>query len=323
VTKIINIRLAVLLLVHKNANQVIRLIKALDNEMIDVFIHIDSKWDISSDEYEKLKNFENVYVMNKRISTELDTYSLVEATICLMDLCKNTEKENGIHYGYFALMSGQDYPIKNNNFILSFLASSYPKPLIDCTPYDINNWVYHKFSNLPSKIKCNNYINKHLNRGLLRKAIKLPIFVYYAIIQLFITPHAELKRTNVIYGGSAWWILPDLVVDYILNRVSDEEDELINLLKTTHTPEETFFQIMTMQSPLAPMVEVNQKDMVAQNCMTYAYFSDIDKPSQGHPYIFTSNEFEKILNLPHLFARKFDETVDDKILEMIDKLILY
>lgn len=320
--KIYTEHLAVLLLVHKNINQIVRLLNKFNHDKIDVFIHIDSKWDISNDEIRIIKNFEHVHVLDKRISTRLDDWSLVESTICLMDLCKKTEKEKKIHYRYFALMSGQDYPIKKIDFILNILENSYPQPFIDCTPYDSNNWLYHKFNSLPSKIKVNNYINNYIKRGLIRKAIKLPIFLYYAIIQLFVTPYKKLKCTNVLYGGSAWWVLPDIVIDYILNRIADREDELINILKTTYTPEETFFQIMTMQSPLATMVRVNPKNIIAQNCMTYAYFSDIDKPFKGHPYIFTINEFEKILNLPHLFARKFDETVDSEILDMIDQFIL-
>jgi len=79
---------------------------------------------------------------------------------------------------------------------------------------------------------------------------------------------------------------------------------------------------MTMKSPVANLVDVNPKEMVAQNCMTYAYFSDKDKPFKEHPYIFTVDDYSKIISLPHLFARKFDETVDAKVLDLIDDKIL-
>ena len=106
------------------------------------------------------------------------------------------------------------------------------------------------------------------------------------------------------------------------NPDTNPKNKIINLLRKTHTPEETFFQIMTMKSPVANLVDVNPKEMVAQNCMTYAYFSDKDKPFKGHPYIFTVDDYSKIISLPHLFARKFDETVDAKVFDLIDDKIL-
>lgn len=81
-------------------------------------------------------------------------------------------------------------------------------------------------------------------------------------------------------------------------------------------------RILIMRSRIANIVDINSKDMIAQNCKTYAYFSGKGKPFKGHPYIFTKDDYETIVKLPHFFARKFDETIDSQILDLIDKKIL-
>jgi hypothetical protein len=123
-----------------------------------------------------------------------------------------------------------------------------------------------------------------------------------------------------LYGGSQWWILPDQVIEFIINEMQSNSKEIKKLTKTM-TPDETFFQIMTMASPLSNLVEINPIDMVAQNCMTYANFSVEGKPFTGHPYIFTKDDFNKLIEMPQLFARKFDINTDSEIIDMIDEYI--
>jgi len=308
---------AVMIMAHKNVDQIIRLIKSLSSDELHVFVHLDSKMDLSNSDISKIENCsENVFVLNERISGSLDTWSLIEIVMSLIHLTKETELSEKIHYSYYLLLSGQDYPIKGNQYILDFLNEQYPKPLIDCTPYDENNWVYHKF-NTVKFLRIDRFINSKLKRGTLRKIIKIPFYFSakcLSVIEEIMHKYFTRYRYD-IYGGSAWWILPDKVIDFIIDEMKTDK---INKLKRTITPEETFFQIMTMASPLSEMVIVNPKDMVAQNCMTYAYFSDVGKPFMGHAYIFTKDDFNKIKQYPHLFARKFDNEVDSEIFNLID-----
>lgn len=124
-----------------------------------------------------------------------------------------------------------------------------------------------------------------------------------------------------LYGGSAWWILPDVAIKYIYKEYKDNSD-VVKMLLETYTPEETFFQIMTMRSPVKNQVEINPKDMVAQNCKTWAYFSDEGKPFKGHPYVFTIDEFDKLKKSGYWFARKFDSEQDMEIINKIRQELL-
>ena len=123
-----------------------------------------------------------------------------------------------------------------------------------------------------------------------------------------------------LYGGSAWWALPDVAMDYILSEYT-ANPPYVSALLGTNTPEETFFQIMTMRSPVKDLVHINPADMTEQNCKTWAYFSDVGKPFKGHPYIFTVNEYQKLIASDAWIARKFDSAVDSEILDMLDSFI--
>jgi hypothetical protein len=320
-------KLAILILAHKNLGQLKRLVLKLNNENADIFIHIDKKWNLKNDEIISIKelNKTQIFICENRISAFLDKWSLVEAIMEIIRTAKWVEnKKKKVKYHYFALLSGQDYPIKPMTFIINLLSSAYPKPFIDCTPFDKKNWLKKKFKSLPVENDIRLWFRLNMKPGVLRKGLKLPLFIYISFLKLFIpTPFIKLKKLKCeLFGGSAWWILPNVVIDEVYKKFFESSDLIVNILSKTFTPEETFFQIMTMQSKVAPLVEINDKKDIRQNCLTYAHFRDEGKPFTGHPYILLKDDFNKLKNLPHLFARKFDNTVDSEILQLIDEYLI-
>lgn len=76
-----------------------------------------------------------------------------------------------------------------------------------------------------------------------------------------------------------------------------------------------------MRSKYKEMIDLNAPDEILQNCMTYAYFFDDEHEPTGHPYILNINNLEMLKNRKELFARKFDEKIDSKILDQLDNYI--
>ena len=117
------------------------------------------------------------------------------------------------------------------------------------------------------------------------------------------------------------------MIDYI-NKVRKEQPRLIKEYSRTHTPDETFFQTMTMSSPFAERLSTippiyDNCERGDMPCMTYANFITPTKSFCGHPHIITAEDFDRIISKKALFARKFDITVDKKVLDMIDEVINY
>ena len=312
--------IAYLIMCHKNVDQVIRLAKKVKTNNSEVYIHADS--DMAENEYKKLIEFkkknDGINVLRNRLHGELDRRNLVDIAMRLID-----ESQNSINsYKYYILMSGQDYIIKPVAYIEDKLKETYPKPYIDCTPYHESNWLYYKFNVNSTIIKCNSWITNKFKKGVIRKILR-GIVIILSKIQRFLRFDAYHKLCKLdvdMYGGSAWWILPDKIIDYIKGEYDNNSKIVQILLNHTNTPEEHFFQMMSMRSPLGNVVELNPIDMVAQNCKTWAYFSDEGKPFKGHPYIVTIEEFEKLKQSVFWFARKFDITVDQEILDKLDEV---
>ena len=115
-------RVAVLILAHKNKEQLCRLISVLNHSAVDIYIHLDKKSSLSPDDF----HFENVYFTEKRFDISLFDFSMVDAEIELL----RTALAHG-EYGYYILLSGQDYPLRHMDDIYNYLCRSYPKPLIE------------------------------------------------------------------------------------------------------------------------------------------------------------------------------------------------
>lgn len=311
-------KIAFLVLAHKNIDQVDRLINILNTEKSDVYIHCDKRW---AEGFQFFSNKDYCICTEKRYECNLDDWSLIEAEIELI----NTAKKK-YNYNYYILLSGQDYPIVPIDNIVKELSLNYPTSYIDVTPYDKYNWVSSKFDTNILFFRCGRMINSMFSNKYIRKLIKLPIYIINEISNIFTTPRKRLAKLGVeLFGGSAWWILSNEVVEFIL-REFYYNTNVIKELKNTITPEETFFQIMAMRSPGASKIVINQPDMVLQNCKTYAYFFSENKKFCGHPYIFTNSDDDiQLINNKGrecYFARKFDININSEILDYIDRNLL-
>lgn len=311
---------AYLIMCHKNPHQVNRLISKLQSEHSACFVHIDSCADFGPESIRGVPT-------ENRYHGVLGSYSLVQISDELMQCAKAYEKGNDIHFCYFCLVSGQDYPLNNIGSIQDELQKNYPTPYIDCTPSAKGNWVYTGAKHSAWWNVTNLKINRLLPKpGIVRKLVKLPVLVVDFITRNWMNPRTMLSKDHIdLYGGSAWWILPDVMVDYLLDAAKNfTKENKFYPLTGVGVPEENYYQTLLMNSPFKKQIDVNPPEMVAQNCKTYANFLPEGKPFIGHPYILTMNDNKHLAELAtnRFFARKFDETVDSDIFDWIDENLL-
>lgn len=303
-----------LLLVHKNVEQVCRLCARLSNSSIYILIHLDKKMRIENADIERIKaSALNVLICPQRRSCLIDDWSLVDTTIEMIEFAKHNLPE----IEYYVLMSGQDYPIKPVGEFVDFLKTNYPMPYIDCTPYNVNNWIFQKFNHTILM----KYARKIKNRYRLRGPVYVVSLLEKILPRCFFTDYAIQQFNIPLYGGSAWWVLPNIIIDEIILFMKNNE-RFINCYKRSITPEETFFQTLSMCCKSSNQIQVNQNNQISQNCLTYSLFFTENKKFTGHPHIITKEEFSLLRNRPEYFARKFDVNVDYEILNKLDKHVL-
>ena len=100
---------------HKNPSQVKRLIEVLSVQNAYFVIHIDLKSEIK--QFTDVIKLKNVIFVKNRIDCIWGDYSQVLASLIMMREIDNLEPEPNDRV---VLLSGQDYPIKSNQFIIQF-----------------------------------------------------------------------------------------------------------------------------------------------------------------------------------------------------------
>ena len=77
--------ICVLILAHKNIEQLKRLCRRINNTYIHIIIHLDKKMSVSKDDVNDLMAVSSqLHVCSERYSCTLDDWSLVEATLTMI-----------------------------------------------------------------------------------------------------------------------------------------------------------------------------------------------------------------------------------------------
>ncbi len=277
-------RIAHLLLVHVMNNQLIRLVNRLQHENCHVFIHIDKKTPIEP--FLVLEKDYNVTLIKNRVFVNWGGYSIVQATLNgFEEIIKSKTQYNTVN-----LLSGQDYPIKNINYIYDFYKQNASTAFIE-TRNVFNDWT----EAIPRITKF------HFPDD------RLPGSVLLEMILGFILPKRKIPNSLIPVGRSQWFTLPMECVEYILNYIN-ENSKVVDFFKYTWAPDELFFSTILFNS--------KYKETIVSNNLRYIDWAT-GTPS---PKVLTIADAESLKNSKCLFARKFNEEFDSIILDFLDEM---
>ena len=276
-------KIACLIVTYTSAAQTRRMIEMLNNGQFDFYIHLDKKVDMDS--HKELFDIPNVYFIKDRVDIQWAAYSTVQAAFhgIRQIIAAN------ITYDYINLITGQDYPIKSADYILSFLSENIGKQFIEYKGFD-TDWQEAK-----ARIEKYHFTNLHLTgKFRLEKVVN------------FFTRKRKLPVNMAFYGVSTFWTLsPECalyVVDYVENNKTFE-----SFLKYTWGSDEFIFQTVLMNSPY--------KNSIVNNNYRYVDWS----AGGARPKFLKTEDFEKITASDAFFGRKFNIDIDSNILDMIDE----
>ena len=303
-------KVAVLILAHRNKPQLKRLISVLKHPSVDIYIHLDQKSSLTPTDFQN----QNVFFTKKRYDITLFDFSMVEATMELIHTALSHER-----YGYHILLSGQCYPLRHIDNIYNYLCKCYPKPLIEVISPEIVTkfamqfrypYVLKRF-----RISSYSFIRKHISSKSIYPYKYVPDgFMYMASVMKRLFVRSPKQRLNAMgiapYFGPQWWILPDIAIDEILRLY--ESKDFCNCMKDCFSCDETFFQTAIMVHADKFNITLNEKGYYL-NKKWFTIFS------HGHPILLTQNHYEQLISSKMLFARKFDMDEDSAILDMLDQ----
>ena len=280
-----SMKIAHIILVHKNPEQVARLIRRLSHPDVDCWVHVDRKCDIAG--FGDISRMDNVYLTEPRVTVKWAGYSIVRAMLNGMRAVLNSSEE----YDYVNFLSGQDYPLQPADRLLHYLSDHNGYEFVGNRPYgetEQNVERVHKYHFTGAGFP---------GRQLLQRAVNV------------LLPDRRLPYDFIIRKGPQWMTLTTAAILHILEFVS-ENPRYSRYFKWVHAPDEFFFQTILYNSPFRAKMR-NQ------------IFHHIDwSEGKKNPKTFTIEDRERLVTSGQLFARKFDMSVDLQILDLLDKRII-
>ena len=278
-------RIAHLLLVHKNPEQVALLIKNLQHAACDFYIHVDKK-STKKDFYFLADNNNNVFFIKKRASIFWAGYGTIQAT--LNGFSEILKKQ----YNYINVISGQDFPIKQIKQFVETLERDKNYEYITCEPLK-TVWTealprVEKFHLVNWKIPGKFRIEKLLNK--------------------IISGKREFPLDYIIAGRANWFTITSEACQYILTFL-DNNPKVIRFFKYCWGADEFIFSTILYNSSF--------KDKIRNNFV----YVDWNGKKDGHPRILLTEDYEKLIKSEKYFARKFDLNEDKTILAMLENWI--
>jgi hypothetical protein len=278
------LKIAVMMLVHKNENQVNRLVKHLSKDF-DVFVHIDKNCSL------KIQTISNNVFVYKKYKTYWGSFNQIMATLYLL------QEAHSKGYDRYILISGQDLPIKPNKKINEFFENNNSEYI------DIS--IIPRNDGWPDMERLTQYHQDNKYRGNDAK-YKLFFRIQRKIFSE-INKYIKRKLEYDFCGGSNWTNYTWNCVDKILKYLQTDK-KYIKRYKWTNCADEIFYQTIIHQI---------EGLIIEDNSLRYIDWEN----GPEYPRTLRIKDYEKIMNSDDLFARKFDETVDNEIINKIYGII--
>lgn len=268
------IRIAYLVLVHRLPEQFMRLFKAIYEPSNFYLIHIDKK--ANQEIGEEVKDFLKEYPNVHILKSEKVVWGGYSMVQAELD-GMNYLLSMSEKWDYFINLSGQDYPLKSQKIIKEFLSKNNGKSYIKVADQELNRpETMNRIENYFEELEDKISEDTH-KRGFMKDIIP--------------------------YIGGQWMILTRNCCEFICNSAEVKKFETYYF--NTLIADESFFQTVLMNTSF---------DGILVNDDKRAIIWIPDGDIKLRPKTFTKTDFEFLKTGSNLFARKFDDNVDDKII---------
>lgn len=282
---------AYLILAHKNPSQLRLLLSLLDDGRNDIYVHIDKKAPFSEKELKGCCLKSTVEFVPRRKIT-WGGVSIVRAEMDLLAAATRTP------HSYYHLLSGLDLPVKPQNVIHDFFDANSGKEFLDLwemQEHTKNRVKYYTLFPEGSHFFLTNWLN-HAGKFILRSL------------------GIEMNRGVDFRQGSQWFSITHDFAKYVV----DSADWIDKVFRHSCICDEIFLPTVLERSPYRDNLYKCEASSGHRN--TGANMRHIDwsrGPSIRHPWTYTIEDFDILSSSSCLWARKFDESVDARIIEKV------
>ena len=236
--------IAYIISAYKYPEQLTRLVHRLNTPTSVFLIHVDKRTDKT--QYKRMTSGVNCLrnvVFLKRHNCHWGDFGHVRATLKgLAHLI-----ENKIHFDYVFLLTGQDYPIKSNRYIRSFLAKengkefisyySFPNPIWseDVLLRRIEQWHFRFLSDWPLGKFLDPFVHLPSNKQF-KSGLKSATF---RCVNIMFKKRGFPKNITP-FGGPGYWCITSECANFVHHFVNNNL-EFVKFFKYVDVPDEIFF----------------------------------------------------------------------------------
>lgn len=287
----IEMKHAVCILAHNNFKVLSALLNQLDSLEFDVYLHINAKVkEYPQSELSAAMKYAKLTFV-PRVPVGYCDYSMMKAVISLF-------KTAGTDYhDYYHLVSGADLMCCTRQDFLSFFEKNSGKEFVGFSA---------GFSE--DRVKYRNYFTAYCRQknGFLAKCfIKLRKSLIK--IQKILNLSVKIPARYSIRKGCDWYSVTHSALLHLLA----EEPEFQKYFYRSYCPTEFFAQTILWNSPFREKLYARETQDESIQC------ARIIDWNRGSPYVFTLEDKNFLINTPGVFARKFDENKDMKIVQLL------
>lgn len=283
---------AYLIMAHGSWEILKTLVSMLDDERNDIFLHIDKKSSLLAAYGEDVPcctetgnalevTKAHLFVLAHRVDVRWGNLSQIKAEYALFE-----EALKHGPYAYYHLLSGQDLPIKTQDFIHHFFDEHQGTEFIgftrgeefewDCRRKMMRYWLLTRFTR--TKWGLMNAVTKRLDKYL---SLFLSLF---------------LHRSKIDFAKGANWIS---ITQKCMEYVVSQKAFVMKRFNHTFCPDEFFVQTLVWNNPELRQALYSETDEY-EGCMRLIDWN------RGNPYVWTMADREELQASHRLFARKFD-----------------
>ena len=253
--------------------------------------HIDSKAkDYPLDEIAAILQ-KSKCIFTERTDVKWGSYSQIHCEMVLLKEAVKTE------HAYYHLLSGMDLPIKSQEQIFAFFEKYNGLEFVDEDGATISEAAL-------SRVK---YTHKFYGKAGSVKDILGALSVKG---QKLLGVDKTQKYGNIIFQKGRNWFS---ITHGLAKLVVEKEDWIQEVFGQSVCGDELFLQTVARNSEYAEKI-CNPNTMPEVPDTRYI---DWKRGSNNNPYVFREDDFEELKNALGLFARKFDMSVDKKIVEKL------
>ena len=287
---------AYLIICHKSDESLRYLLKSIDDERNDIYVHVDAKAkDFDFDKVKASVIHSGLY-FTRRINVVWGGYSQPEAELILLEAA--TQKRE---YAFYHFLSGNDMCIKSQDEIHHFFDQHPGKLFLTFCGEDWNRKAEERVK----------YYHMEHGRNTLLKALNILSLSIQKMIGIDRLKHVDMR----IVGGSNWCSLPHDFVMYLLAH----QDVIYRIFHHSVCSDELFIHTLAYNSEYKDriyLLKISQWNDDADPDMFRANQRYIDW-NRGKPYIFSETDFDELMKVEYCFARKLVETDTNHLMKKI------